>query len=101
RCGFPETCQHLDHADPNGRCLLSSRPRRVSLLGSWRRALIVLLPHPRAENYKRIDQEGRVAEPLLSGAADHVAQLAGLGLRLEYFYDALRAGEQARRLVTE
>jgi hypothetical protein len=42
-----------------------------------------------------------VAEPLLSGAADHVVQLAGLGLRLEYFYDALRAGEQARRLVTE
>ncbi len=42
-----------------------------------------------------------MAEPLLSGAVDHAAQLARLGLRLDYFYDALHAGEQARRLVTK
>jgi hypothetical protein len=42
-----------------------------------------------------------VAVALLLGAPDHVAQLAGLGLRLEYFQDALLAGEQARRSVTE
>jgi hypothetical protein len=41
-----------------------------------------------------------VAEPLLAGSDDHVAQLAALGLRLEHFHDALRAGEQARRLIT-
>lgn len=41
-----------------------------------------------------------MVEPLLSGATDHVAQLAALRLRLEYFHDALHAGEQARRLVT-
>ena len=42
-----------------------------------------------------------MAEPLLAGSPDHVEQLTALGLRLEYFFDALRAGEQARRLVTE
>jgi hypothetical protein len=42
-----------------------------------------------------------VAEPLLSSPGDYESQLAALGLKLEYFYDALRAGEQARRLVTE
>jgi hypothetical protein len=41
-----------------------------------------------------------MAEPLPSAADDHVAQLAALGLKLDYFYDALRAGEQARRLCT-
>jgi len=41
-----------------------------------------------------------MAEPLLAGSPDHVNQLAALGLRLDYFQDALRAGEQARRLVT-
>ena len=42
-----------------------------------------------------------MAEPLLAGSPDHVEALATLGLRLEYFQDAVRAGEQARRLVTE
>jgi hypothetical protein len=42
-----------------------------------------------------------VAEPLLSGAVDHAAQLAKMGLRLDFFYDALHAGEQARRLVSK
>jgi hypothetical protein len=37
---------------------------------------------------------------LLSGAPDHEAQLAGMNLRLEYFHDALRAGEQLRRSAT-
>ena len=41
-----------------------------------------------------------MAEPLHSSPGDHESQLASLGLKLEYFYDALRAGEQARRLVT-
>jgi len=42
-----------------------------------------------------------VAQPLLSGAPNYATQLAALGLRVEYFHDALRAGEQARRLVTK
>lgn len=42
-----------------------------------------------------------MAVALLLGAPDHVAQLAGLGLRLEYFQDALQAGEQARRSATK
>jgi hypothetical protein len=42
-----------------------------------------------------------VAEPLLSSPADAESQLAAFGLKLEYFYDALRAGEQARRLVSK
>jgi hypothetical protein len=37
---------------------------------------------------------------LLSGAPDHEAQLASMNLRLEYFHDALRAGEQLRRSAT-
>ena len=64
-------------------------------------ALIVLLPHPRAKNYKSSPQGELVAQPLPSGAPNHIAQLAALNLRLEYFHDALRAGEQARRLVTK
>jgi hypothetical protein len=41
-----------------------------------------------------------VAEPLLSSPGDPESQLAAFGLKMEYFYDALRAGEQARRLIT-
>jgi hypothetical protein len=41
-----------------------------------------------------------VAEPLLSDRGDHESRLAAFGLKLDYFCDALRAGEQARRLVT-
>src|SRR5690348_16226590 len=56
----------------------------------------------RGRNYKTCPG-GRVAAPLLllPGAPDYKAQLAALGLRHEYFEEALRAGEQARRLVTE
>jgi hypothetical protein len=43
-----------------------------------------------------------VAQPLPSRLEDYRSQLAALGgLKLEYFYNALRAGEQARRLVTK
>lgn len=42
-----------------------------------------------------------MAVPLQHDAEDHVAQLAALDLKPEYFFDALRAGEQARRLCTE
>ena len=42
-----------------------------------------------------------MAEPLLSSPKDHESQLAAFGLKPEYFNDALRAGEQARRLVTK
>lgn len=43
-----------------------------------------------------------MAEPLPSRPEDHQSQLAALGgLKPEYFYNALRAGEQARRLVTK
>jgi hypothetical protein len=42
-----------------------------------------------------------VAEPLLlSGAPDYEAQLAAMHLKLEYFHDAIRAGEQLRRSAT-
>lgn len=42
-----------------------------------------------------------MAEPLPSSPGDHEPQLRAHGLKLEYFYEALRAGEQARRLVTK
>jgi hypothetical protein len=43
-----------------------------------------------------------VAEPLQrNNADDYKAQLAALGLKIDYFFDALRAGEEARRLCTE
>lgn len=42
-----------------------------------------------------------MAEALLSSPGGHESQLAAFGLKVEYFYDALRAGEQARRLVTK
>lgn len=41
-----------------------------------------------------------MTEPLHASPFDHDAELAKLGLKLEYFYDAIRAGEQARRLTT-
>jgi hypothetical protein len=42
-----------------------------------------------------------VAVPLQRDPDDHVAQLATLDLKPDYFFNALRAGEQARRLCTE
>ena len=35
------------------------------------------------------------------GAADHAAQLAKLGLQVDYFHHAVRGGEEVRRLVTQ
>jgi hypothetical protein len=42
-----------------------------------------------------------MAEAIRSIPGGHEARLDALGLKLDYFYEALRAGEQARRLVTK
>lgn len=42
-----------------------------------------------------------MVQPLHSSLFDHETHLAALGLKLEYFYDAIRGGEHARRLITK
>jgi hypothetical protein len=56
----------------------------------------------RAENYKsRNARRILVSQPVAATPADCAAKLAALGLKLTYLEDVIRAGEQARRLVTK